>query len=602
MSTNDTTGARCAELVQAARRSTGLSQVELARRCELPSGSLAHLEAGREPRSSTVASLLSGLPSLRVADLLGAGATGGPSQPAAWEASRELHGFFTQRLVREVDLRAGGAGSSRLEMHGLRCWPRASEDPEHRIALLRAVIPGPSAVARQLEPEALEPSRWEATEGPVRHEAGRPARERDGLHYVRTTTVDDDVLLDGLVGPDGRHRLVVEVLHPIERLDLVAWLPSTPHDPRCVAWPCAVGPDTPRDWARELHPRGVDLRHDAASGRLTLTLRRPTVGLMHGLEWSTSEGAVEKESPSPRGVGRRHRTDLATALSRARERSGLTQRQLARRMDVSPNTVSVIERGGDPRISVLGRALTALPELLPQDLLPQVSRSGRHSLDELWEHDHRLLGLAADELVKTVDIDDAGHSETSIVTRGLRSLRGDSRELEVRLGVWRVVLQDQPAVLQAIETDVEARARVVERELDRVVHRFTFPARAASTGLSYTRRFERVPRYVLTEERAAPHVDEPPPYFEGTTVKPTHPTRRLSIVVCFPEGYWPSEVITHAWPLVHVPGVGDEALEASLPRDRLVLTRDRRRRRVRLRIDRPPLGLQFGLSWRLPPR
>ncbi|MEM7249380.1 MAG: hypothetical protein AAF533_28970 [Acidobacteriota bacterium] len=108
--------------------------------------------------------------------------------------------------------------------------------------------------------------------------------------------------------------------------------------------------------------------------------------------------------------------------------------------------------------------------------------------------------------------------------------------------------------------------------------------------------------YSLDEKKAHELVGHSPPYYEGTAISPTHPVRRLTIVVRFPSGYWPEDVSSHTWPLVLVPGVGDDAMEVTLSPRQLRLERDRKRSTLRLRVRHPPLGLQFGLSWRLPER
>ena len=68
-------------------------------------------------------------------------------------------------------------------------------------------------------------------------------------------------------------------------------------------------------------------------------------------------------------------------LSAARERAGVTQAEIARRLGVSAANVSRIETGSDLRVSTLtelARALQLEPMLIPKALVPAV----RAMLDE----------------------------------------------------------------------------------------------------------------------------------------------------------------------------------------------------------------------------
>jgi transcriptional regulator with XRE-family HTH domain len=78
----------------------------------------------------------------------------------------------------------------------------------------------------------------------------------------------------------------------------------------------------------------------------------------------------------------------ALQLRDIRARSGMTQRQLAMRMDVSQEFVSKFERGGDPRLSSIARyvaamggdvkIVVAMPNQEPVDLaVPRDGAQGR---------------------------------------------------------------------------------------------------------------------------------------------------------------------------------------------------------------------------------
>ncbi|MEM7245020.1 MAG: helix-turn-helix transcriptional regulator [Acidobacteriota bacterium] len=571
-------------LLRDLRRRRGLTQRELAALTGLPAPSIAAIELGREPRHSLLRRLLSRVPGLTAADLLGR-MLAGPACPAAWRAHRELQGFAVRRLVKRLGIDDDGLVTE-LVAEGVRPLPRIVDDPEHWTALMRCVLEGSIALLDQLRPENVPlPGRWSLEEGDASQDFVFPddwmRRGFESRHRARAGATDESP------------RVELEVRYPIERLELRCPRPSSTARPLCLAWSWLADDDvTELDLGPLLFPDGPELRNEG--DETTWVIRRPTIGLIHSLRWTDDAATSSRESAK--------RPPLATVVSTARKRSGLSLRQLGERMGVAPNTLRAVERGSEPKLSILRGLTDALPELVPQQLLPAVATTGVLDLDELWEHDHRVHGLAADELHKLVEVDADGTCAITMTTRGLRSLQPQTREMSVRSGLWRKAVQGQPRVLRAIETDVEAKARVVERRLGKTVHRLTFSGRAGSTGVTYVRRFDRAPLYALTEERGRSRVPEPPPYWEGTSLTPAHPARRLTILVRFPDGYWPLEPRAHAWPLAHVPGLADDQLEVSLPRDRFRLERRKSTSTLRLRIERPPMALQFALSWRLPPR
>jgi HTH-type transcriptional regulator / antitoxin HipB len=66
---------------------------------------------------------------------------------------------------------------------------------------------------------------------------------------------------------------------------------------------------------------------------------------------------------------------LGRILAEARERAGLSQTELARRLNVSGANLSRIEHGSDLRVSTLleiARALQLEPLLVPKNLVPAV--------------------------------------------------------------------------------------------------------------------------------------------------------------------------------------------------------------------------------------
>ena len=107
-------------------------------------------------------------------------------------------------------------------------------------------------------------------------------------------------------------------------------------------------------------------------------------------------------------MGPRRSRTLAQVITKARIEEGLSQRQLAQAMGVSPNTVSALEKGGDARLSILTGLVEQLPGLQPQDVLPDrdVQRRDRLVADQhagfagQRASDCHPLRLAAGELVR----------------------------------------------------------------------------------------------------------------------------------------------------------------------------------------------------------
>ena len=288
-------------------------------------------------------------------------------------------------------------------------------------------------------------------------------------------------------------------------------------------------------------------------------------------------------------------------LRRAREREGLSQRALAERMGLSWVTVNQAEKGRDIRHSTLQAYLRALPALAPDDLL-RPSRRARVGSRDLARNVYRtLFGFEASEVSKTVTITPHGDSATVIETSGLRSLRGDMRDLSILVGLQRAVVQGSGSVLQSIEAKTESfTTRVVERRDGRAVHQFTFPRRLAQAGITYRRHLATKGLYLLTAARAASKHGLPGPYCEGATSPVSHPIHVLRVVVNFPGRYWPKQVRAVVWPMVQVPDPELPDLSALLHPEGLSVRRSLTENALVLRVERPVVGLKYGMAWTLP--
>lgn len=292
---------------------------------------------------------------------------------------------------------------------------------------------------------------------------------------------------------------------------------------------------------------------------------------------------------------------LSRVLRDARERAGLSQRGLALRMGVSWVTVSQVERGAEPRHSTLVRYLRALPDLAPQEILSSAEARGVADADATWEHYRALFGYEAEEVRKRSRIAPCGDCETVIETRGLRSLRGSLRDLRILVGLQRAVFQGSPSVLRSIEArHADLTARVVERRDGRAVHQFRFPETRARGGITYRRRHLTPTLYKMTDEAAAEAYGRTGPFVEGTTLAVAHPVHRLRLEVCFPDGYQPVDVAGFVWPAIEVPDPDLPDLSTTLHPGGLPVVSSRSGRTVALEVERPLVGLKYGLGWELP--
>ena len=63
---------------------------------------------------------------------------------------------------------------------------------------------------------------------------------------------------------------------------------------------------------------------------------------------------------------------------------------------------------------------------------------------------------------------------------------------------------------------------------------------------------------------------------------------------------WPEPASVHAWPAAFVAMSSEDDMLGRLPAGSLRLTRARKRRQLRLSVDRPLVALQYAVAWQLP--
>jgi transcriptional regulator with XRE-family HTH domain len=383
------------------------------------------------------------------------------------------------------------------------------------------------------------------------------------------------------------HGGLFAVEYPVEQLVLCAPRPSRGQSAVLRAFPPAVAGDAAADIGPFVHPACIRVRRPGREGRVRVTVPRPVVGLHYGLDVVTGSSAgAPRPPPAP--------------VVAAREAAGMSARALARRAGLSHRAVDNLEAGSDPRAATLRAVLRALPELAPQEALAEAREPLVMSMHERWEYLARLYGLAADELIKVVEIEGDGGRLMRIHTRGLRSLRRGSSEVQVRVGLRRMVLHDRPDLLLDVEAgdeDVTVKRLDLMDGCDR--HEIRFRGRGEGTRFQYIRTYRAQERYVLTAREVRAITAKPGPFRAGSSIPIAVPVQRCRLVVIFPPAYVPRDLRGHAWPACLV---ADEPIMTDPAYGQVPVRAFRRcgRQAVELSVRRPVIGLAYSLSWELP--
>ena len=242
------------------------------------------------------------------------------------------------------------------------------------------------------------------------------------------------------------------VEHPVETLvlRLRRETGARADAPRAACWTDlqAVPPEQP-DFSTVLHPEGIDLRVERRG--VELEVEHPVFGLYYGFGWE-DESRAEPE-PQRADAGR----NLQAVLRGARAGRGLSQRELAERLGISPVTVARAEEGHDLRRSTLQRYLS-LDDLKADDLI-RPRAVGTASRDEVWEHHRALLGVESGVERKSLVVEPSGDAHALYETIGLRRLRPMTEDLRIRYGSAPSQEKGWPTELQGVEDAIARKAR-----------------------------------------------------------------------------------------------------------------------------------------------
>jgi transcriptional regulator with XRE-family HTH domain len=583
---------RFGKVLLRARERAGLSVRGLARRLGVSGATVLGAEQGRDVRLATLRRYVCELPEVAPHELLGRAAT---SPPVAGEAPgrslARIFGFQVGQLTWDVTIRRDGTRRTRLRARAIRPTDARLADPDVRVRLAQLVFRG-SPQSRTGIDAALRDlragSRTVLSDGCFSHEFSRD--RRGGLTYTREQADGPPppgfgrpgALSQAAPGEDGVS-LVVDL--PVRLLELIA-RPAPGTDAtaaRACAWADAQPLATDEsDLAPFLWPAGLPI--ERSQEVLRVRVPDPEFGLQHGLLWG--EGGTERTLASDATPG--------AAIRLARETAGLSMRDLAAQLGVSPATVAGLEADQDPRRSLLIGLLDALPSLRAEALLPVEPDDRLLTRRELWERQRSLLGLEADEERKTLVVKRNGDAQAVCESLGLRRVRPASRDLRLRYA--SAAGGRLPTELRAIEEavaleseDAGLRTRVLSRDQGRVIHEVVVPREQASRGVSYTRRLFTA-GFFDPDSRSG---------HDGAAIVPFHPVRRLQLAISLPRGVQPSEVMAAVHPRVLLDGPCPKAdLSMGLHPEGLALAETDQGRSLRLTVEYPLIGFLVDLFWR----
>lgn len=570
--------ARLGSVLRAARVRAQLSQADVATLIGGSVSTISELEAGeRQPRHATLARLLRAIGGLTAGELMLQPwpAPAPVHSPAAWNLLREVTGFEVEHVVVTARQR-DGRGETSFEARSVRLTDNRPFDRPLLDWIIGGLLQGP-----RVHPEDLEVADDDLAAGT------KLLREGDRFH---AWTFGDEWATSGFdyrsdsAEPAAEAILSLEV--PAEMLTLRCSAPPEGGQwrPRLRIWPSAI-PETEPDIARDLFPRGLKMTREGDLA--TVEIGRPLPGLRYQLGW---EPGVDDGDSGPHS--------LAEVLHRARKRSGLGARALAERVGLSHGTVLNAEASpSNPTYRTLLGYSRMMPELRPQELFPVSRLDASVTPEDAWLYYRDLFGFEAEELVKTIHIDEQGRSSVCIETHGLRSIRGDLGDLRVRVGLQRAVSgSNQPALIESRGDDGPCERLCFEEGPEQ--HEFYFGAARVGMGLSHRRQYEGGDPYALVTD-TTPDDD---PLVEGAILALHFPVRSVRLEIQWPPGFEPLDASCHAWPEALPATEEPLTLSPHLIPPVHVFGQASSGRTLSMRVELPLPQVKYAMSWVVPER
>lgn len=596
------------EALRAAREAAGLSQRELARATGVSQATISSAERGRPVHLSTLQALARGLPALDAAALLGRPGAPRPASRTQWEWMAAALGFSFDRVALRHERRRDGSQAWSAEVTGIRTQHGTPDDPAVKTRLLRAACLGPPALLAQLTFGAGDDDSVLEADG-VRHVfRASTSRDRHALGYsLRAACADGEAPPPGLLPACDRpfaDGIAYWVQAPVRRLSLSVRLPEG----RAAAvghhvWPAVLGLERTggSDAWRDVHPGVPAVTALPATGGFTLEVERPVTGACYGLSW---DGHAARAAGPPRS-SRLVRTDgagragAASVLRRARRCAGLTVRGLAERSGISPASVSAVERGREALLATVRGLLSALPDVSAHEMLGSVGSPS--DLRGAWAAQRDLFGLDAEEERRIVRIAPDGHVRYVARTIGLACTNPAIRSVRIRHGLEYARHVQRPHVLESVRAprqDDEPKIRVLRGDQGPLIHEVRLSPRGRSRGASYERELVVGRRLALRRGEDLPPDDRGPDWpSDAVYVALAVPARRLQVDLHFPPGLLPERLSAVVLPQAFLPQLHGDDLGPRVHADGLELTVSRSRACATLRVERPLVGLQYGVGW-----
>ena len=310
---------------------------------------------------------------------------------------------------------------------------------------------------------------------------------------------------------------------------------------------------------------------------------------------------------STAGTRRRDNERLGAVLREAREKHGLSQRQLAERMNISWVAISQAENGADIRHETLRDFLKALPGLTPAELLQGAKQPTTRTRRDVWTYYRDLMGMEAHSIEKElVVLPDRGREDRFRCTR-LRSIRSNPSDLRLLQGLESAAYMGSRPVIAELhagrgpggEDEDSVLSRVLERREGRLLQVLNAPAELARDGLTYS--WKRTREGANWREDTQAFKSQPVERIHsGFGHRVDYPVRRLMLRLHLPEGYWPETAYLRTWPSTAVPDPRVRDFTEQMHPEGLKLRRDRRRRLVSLTVEYPLIDWSYNIGWILP--
>lgn len=211
-------------------------------------------------------------------------------------------------------------------------------------------------------------------------------------------------------------------------------------------------------------------------------------------------------SPGPEGTSRGLPVRAAAAgrparLRDARERLGLSVRELARQTGIPAATISAIEQGREPRWSTLVRYLETVPGLRAAELVagprfhPPVMSLGA------WRWFARAIGFHADETRETLRALPDGGARLELVITGLLSTCGDVPSQDLPGALVQAACMAQPLFVSRLAPEPDATS-LVARDGD-VEHAFEWSLDPVVMTYRRTEILARLPERLVHRQAVA---------------------------------------------------------------------------------------------------